>query len=301
MYGFLGLSGYGVPPPQVAWLSVSFPIAKIHDRGDLGALTAAVVAALGRQGYRANVAISHGVLSATIGGGPPFNGQLVAAAVSRAAVQAGVITGGPQWRTASWREFQQAAPSPTRLPKFANVSGFGGLDGFGLLGGDQVTRYGADLTFLTLSLYGDASTQILAMADMMAKDGWLASFSQISPGHLYSTAHVVVSKNGNAAFAVNDAKAELAAAAVAESLNLMQVADFDADAVVFAGQAIGTALPGSGLPGSDTYHAGATSPPTCSLLDPLACIPSWAKWVAGGAVALYAVAQVATIAKAVRR
>jgi hypothetical protein len=127
-------------------------------------------------------------------------------------------------------------------------AGFEGLfgSGMGLLGGDQVTRYGADVSILSLSVFSDASPNILGLADKLSALGFLASISKISRGYVYTSFHIVLSKPGLKPFAINDAKAALAAGVAQQSLSLSQITDALADTVVFAAQAIPTAVSAKG-------------------------------------------------------
>lgn len=120
------------------------------------------------------------------------------------------------------------------------------LGSLGLLGGDQVTRYGADVSVFTPSIFADVSKPILALADNLKASGFLANISSIQPGHVYSNFHVILSKQGNAVFSLNDAMVALKLATAAQSLSIMSIVDAYKDIVVFAAEIPGTAASDKG-------------------------------------------------------
>jgi hypothetical protein len=173
-----------------------------------------------------------------------------------------------------------------------NMSAFSGLGGLGLLGGDLVTRYGADVSILSLSLFADASAKILGLADKLASLGFLASISKINRGYIYTSFHVTLSKVGLKPFSENDAKAALAAAIAQQGLSLSQITGIAGEALRFAAEAPGTAFSEKGQQQTSDFFraagsgaAGFFGNPVCAAIEGATGV-GCKKVVFGGAVLL---------------
>lgn len=181
------------------------------------------------------------------------------------------------------------------MRQISTVGGLGDLvrPGLGLLPGDQVTRYGADVSVFALSLYGDQSKTVLGVADRLSGMGYFASITKIDPGHVYTNFHVTVGKANNAPFSVNDAKAAITAAVGLQSMSLSSIVDTLSDVVTFAAEAIPTATSDKGRSQTNDFFK---NPPGFFGYQ----IPSWVYWTAGGLIGLYVLGEVTTLARVIK-
>lgn len=172
-------------------------------------------------------------------------------------------------------------------------SGAIAIAGLGLLPGQRVVEYSATVTVLNPTAFKDASSAVLGLAERLADLGFLARILNPSVGYLTSSFKVVLSKNDRQPFSVNDAKVALVAAAARQSLSIKTLYENAGEIVTFVAEAPGHAMSEKGRQ------------QTKDALDKTfwefwESIPTSVKVVGGAAVGLFALAQVASISRAVR-
>lgn len=186
------------------------------------------------------------------------------------------------------------------------------LGALGLLAGASdapVTSYTAKVPVLG-DLYGDVSTSILKTAEKLTSKGWRAAARGIQTatgwfgGAEFGKMEVTLQKKGGAPFSAKEAEAAILSAAGSAGLKIAVVSQWATQVVSFVGEAPGTALSEKGR--QQTADAFASAAKAAGDAADRAgktiwgSIPMWAKVAGSGAIALFAVSQVATIAKAVR-
>ena len=112
----------------------------------------------------------------------------------------------------------------------------------GFLPGEQVTRYGADVSAWTPSVTLDAiSRTILSMFTALEKQGFIAKFSNIDPGRTYSNFRVTLIKAGLKPFSINDARAAIGSV-VAGTYSVRSLVDAASEIILFVAEAVPTAV-----------------------------------------------------------
>lgn len=174
----------------------------------------------------------------------------------------------------------------------------------GLLPGDQVVAYSANVTIGNPSIFKDASSAILALSDRFGTLGYNARISNLDVGYLTASFKVYLSKPGKKPFSAGDAKAAIYAATIAQSFNVKTIAENAFEVVKFQAEILPTAASEKGRQQTAAaFQAGVDK--TKEAVDAgfgklWESIPTSVKIIGGAALGLYVLTQAATISRVFR-
>ena len=180
------------------------------------------------------------------------------------------------------------------------------LSALGMLSGaayGSVTSYTARVP-VSGDAHGDISRSITTVAEQLTSQGWTARTRAIQTGtgwfsgaNVFGEMEVTVGKKG-APFSTTEAEVAIQKASNAIGLKIAIIGDWIVNVTSFVAEAPATALSDKGL--SQTSDAFRDAIDKAGKFTWMA-VPTWAWIVGGGAVGLFALAKVASLAKAVRR